>query len=96
MSKENLALTVSSATTESPSEFRTKTGVQRRSFLKGMGIAGAALTGGSLLAAASETAQATGVITSGDVAILRFAAASNEPPVSAAPAIPMPLRKERR
>jgi len=76
MSKENLAPTVSSATTESPSEFRTKTGVQRRSFLKGIGIAGAALTGGSLLAAASETAQATGVITSGDVAILRFAAAA--------------------
>jgi len=76
MTKENLAPTVSSETTESPSEPRNKNGVKRRSFLKGMGIAGAALTGGSLLAAASETAQTSGVVTSGDVALLRFAAAA--------------------
>ena len=76
MPKENLAPTVSSETTESPSESRAKNGVQRRSFLKGMGIAGAALTGGSLLASASETAQTSGIITSGDVALLRFAAAA--------------------
>jgi hypothetical protein len=39
-------------------------------------MAGAALTGGSLLAAASETSQTTGIITSGDVALLRFVAAA--------------------
>jgi hypothetical protein len=84
MPKENLSPTVSSETTESssvaPSESRTesraKNGVKRRSFLKGMGMAGAALTGGSLLAAAAETSQTTGVITSGDVALLRFVAAA--------------------
>jgi hypothetical protein len=72
MTKENLAPAVLSETTESPS----RNGVKRRSFLKGIGMAGAALTGGSLLAAASETAQTKGIITSGDVALLRFVAAA--------------------
>ncbi len=76
MTKENLSSTVTSASPDAPSAPSTKNAVKRRSFLKGMGIAGAALTGGSLLAAASETAQQTGVVTSGDVAILRFAAAA--------------------
>ena len=51
-------------------------GLQRRSFLKSMGVAGAALAGGSLLATAAETSPKKGVITSGDVAILRFLAAA--------------------
>ena len=52
-------------------------GVERRSFLKGLGIAGAVVAGGSLVSAAAEAAaQKTGVITSGDVAILRFLAAA--------------------
>jgi Ferritin-like domain len=72
MKKETFRQTASPETTESPS----KTVLKRRSFLKGMGMAGAALTGGSLLAAASETAQTGGIITSGDVAILRFVAAA--------------------
>ena len=72
MTKENLTPTVSSETTESPSQ----NGVKRRTFLKGLGAAGAALTGGSLLAAASGTAQTTGIVTSGDVALLRFVAAA--------------------
>jgi hypothetical protein len=82
MNKESLLPTASSGSTESPSpsesqsEFRSKDGLKRRSFLKGMGMAGAALTGGSLLAAASETAQTKGIITSGDVALLRFVAAA--------------------
>jgi len=50
-------------------------GLKRRSFLKGMGVAGAAIAGGSLLAASAQTKQA-GIITSGDVAILRFLAAA--------------------
>jgi Ferritin-like domain len=51
-------------------------GLKRRSFLKGMGVAGAALAGGSLLATATKAAAQTGVITSGDVAMLRFLAAA--------------------
>jgi hypothetical protein len=76
MLKETFIPTVSAETTESLSESRPKNGLKRRSFLKGLGMAGAALTGGSLLAAASETTQTKGIITSGDVAILRFLAAA--------------------
>src|SRR5271155_1520184 len=80
MLKDNLLPDASSVTTASPSkdqaESSSKTGVKRRSFLKGVGMAGAALTGGSLLAVASETAQTKGIITSGDVALLRFVAAA--------------------
>jgi hypothetical protein len=76
MTKKNLLPTASSGTTNSPSESPSENGVKRRSFLKGMGMAGVALTGGSLLAAASETTQTTGIVTSGDVAILRFVAAA--------------------
>src|SRR6202451_3720383 len=72
MKKETPLQTASPERSESPS----KTVLKRRSFLKGMGMAGAALTGGSLLAAASETAQTTGIVTSGDVALLRFVAAA--------------------
>jgi hypothetical protein len=72
MTKENLTPAMSPEATASSS----RNGLKRRSFLKGLGVAGAALTGGSLLAAASETAQTTGIITSGDVALLRFVAAA--------------------
>lgn len=83
MAKENLAPTASSETTDSPSlspsGSPSKTGVKRRSFLKGLGVAGAALTGGSLLAAMAETeshAQSPKSLTPGDAAILRFVAAA--------------------
>src|SRR5580658_1793113 len=80
MKKDTLVPTASSDGTESRSESQSesplKSGLKRRSFLKGMGMAGAALTGGSLLASASETAQTKGIITSGDVALLRFVAAA--------------------
>jgi hypothetical protein len=81
MKPDSLAPTVSSeasaSSSQSSSESRGKNGLQRRSFLKGIGMAGAALTGGSLLAAATKTTtQTTGIITSGDVAILRFVAAA--------------------
>src|SRR5271157_3628476 len=72
MTKENLVPTTSSETTESPS----RNGVKRRSFLKGLGVAGAALSAGSLLATAAEASQRSGIITVGDVAILRFLAAA--------------------
>jgi hypothetical protein len=82
MKPDTLAPTVSSEATpsssQSSSESPSRNGLKRRSFLKGIGVAGAALTGGPLLAAAATrtTAQTTGIITSGDVAILRFVAAA--------------------
>src|SRR5580658_2765077 len=80
MKKDTLVPTALSETSESRSESQSasplKNGLKRRSFLKGMGMAGAALTGGSLLASASETAQTSGILTTGDIAILRFVAAA--------------------
>ena len=72
MTKDSLVPTASSQTTESSS----KNGVKRRSFLKGLGVAGAALSTGSLLATAAKASERTGIITVGDVAILRFLAAA--------------------
>jgi hypothetical protein len=75
MSKENLNLTKSSEVSESQSN----NGVKRRSFLKGMGMAGAAFSAGTLLATIGETeaeAQSPKSLTAGDAAILRFVAAA--------------------
>jgi TAT (twin-arginine translocation) pathway signal sequence len=72
MTKENLTPLVSSETNESPS----KNGVQRRSFLKGLGVVGAAVSAGSLLTTAAEASASSDIITIGDVAILRFLAAA--------------------
>src|SRR5579864_4026296 len=49
--------------------------VKRRSFLKGLGIAGAALSAGALLGTESnaETARGRGRLSKGDVALLQFA-----------------------
>jgi hypothetical protein len=51
--------------------------VKRRSFLKGLGIAGAALSASALLGAegSAQTGRSTGKLSKGDVALLRFAAA---------------------
>jgi hypothetical protein len=64
----------SSEEIQSPSNGRLK----RRSFLKGLGMTGAALSAGSLLATASEVSERTSssITTVGDVAILRFLAAA--------------------
>jgi hypothetical protein len=50
--------------------------VQRRSFLKGLGIAGAALSAGALLTAEgkAQTGQSTSKLSAGDVALLKFGA----------------------
>src|SRR5580765_6958172 len=50
--------------------------VKRRSFLKGLGIAGATLSAGTLLATegAAQTSSSTGKLSKGDVALLQFAA----------------------
>jgi hypothetical protein len=63
--------TLSSATTT-----QSTNGLKRRSFLKGLGVAGAALSAGSLLTTAAEASQRADIITVGDVAILRFLAAA--------------------
>src|SRR4051794_32986680 len=52
--------------------------VGRRSFLKGVGLAGAAALPGSALFASEAIAARSGRITAGDVAILRFLAAAEE------------------
>jgi Ferritin-like domain len=51
--------------------------VKRRSFLKGLGIAGAALSASALLGAEgnAQTGRSSGKLSKGDVALLRFAAA---------------------
>jgi hypothetical protein len=79
MTKENLVPTASPEATQSGGEGAESpfsNGVKRRSFLKGLGVAGAALSGGSLLATAAEASQRASIITVGDVAILRFLAAA--------------------
>lgn len=83
MTKETLVSPESSEaiseTSQSSPEISTNGGVKRRSFLKGIGMAGAALSAGSLLAAAGESeahAQSPKSLTPGDAAILRFVAAA--------------------
>jgi hypothetical protein len=79
MTKETLIATASSETNASPSESPSKIGLKRRSFLKGMGMAGAALSAGPLFATMTETeaqAQSPKSLTPGDAAILRFVAAA--------------------
>ncbi len=71
MAKDRIVST-SSELTESP----IGNVVQRRSFLKGIGMAGAALSAGPLLATAAEASGSSGITTVGDVAILRFLAAA--------------------
>src|ERR1700693_5966913 len=52
--------------------------VKRRSFLKGLGIAGATLSAGALLGAEgnAQSTRSTGKLSKGDTALLRFAAAA--------------------
>src|SRR5712671_444837 len=52
--------------------------VKRRSFLKGLGIAGATLSAGALLTTEgnAQTTRSTGKLSKGDAALLRFAAAA--------------------
>jgi hypothetical protein len=76
MARKNLPDTVSAATEAGIElESQPKPVVQRRSFLKGLSVAGAALSAGALLP--SEARASSGdIITVGDVAILRFLAAA--------------------
>ena len=78
MASEDLYATLISpeASDENP-EPKTKPALPRRSFLKGVGVAGVALSAGSLLPAALEAQQSSAAsITKGDAAFLRFLAAA--------------------
>ena len=81
MKKENLPSAVAEVAT-SPSSTDLKLplerAVQRRSFLQGMGVAGATLAAGGLLSlrASAEDRDNSGSLTKGDAAILRFLAAA--------------------
>jgi hypothetical protein len=74
MTNEIHVSTTSSETIQPLSKKRLK----RRSFLKGLGMTGAALSAGSLLATAGEASErsSSSITTVGDVAILRFLAAA--------------------
>jgi hypothetical protein len=75
MEKENLiANLASSEASDETSE--TKSAVPRRSFLKGVGVAGVALSAGALLPEVLNAVPISSPITKGDAAILRFLAAA--------------------
>jgi hypothetical protein len=87
MKEENLPSTVSSATqspetttpsTEEGSALNRQGSVKRRSFLKGFGLAGVALSAGSILATdgRAATSRPNGKLPKGDVAILKLLAAA--------------------
>ena len=79
MKKQNLAATVSTETTATASvedlDSRWQRVVERRSFLKNIGIAGATLSAGALLKTEgnAQTTRSTGRLSKGDVALLQFA-----------------------
>ena len=78
MKKENLSTTVSTETATDPMETldsRWQRVVERRSFLKGIGMAGAALSAGTLLATEgrAENKSSNSRLSPGDVALLQFA-----------------------
>ena len=79
MTKNNLLQAASSEVGNPPQEgvdSLSGKSARRRSFLKGIGIAGAAAATGSLLANVAEASSRSAIITVGDVAILRFLAAA--------------------
>src|ERR1700732_4476936 len=72
MTKKNFVPTTTSEATES----RSRNSMKRRSFLKGLGVTGAALSAGSMLVTAAQASPRSSITTVGDVAILRFLAAA--------------------
>jgi hypothetical protein len=79
MKKDNLPTNLSNDTTARATtealDARWRRVVERRSFLKGIGVAGAALSAGTFLASDStaQTSSNTGKLSKGDVALLQFA-----------------------
>src|SRR5579863_9981540 len=86
MKEQNSLSTVVSETTQSEANQSATEDVQRhwqgvvkrRSFLKGLGVAGATLSASAILGtrANAETTRSTGKLSKGDIALLRFAAAA--------------------
>jgi len=77
MATKDLAASVALDTTTEPAEdSRPQPAVKRRSFLKGLGIAGATMSAGALLATQLEGEEHSGRLSRGDAAILRFLAAA--------------------
>jgi len=72
MAKENLPATPQSTANDVVMQRLAK----RRSFLKGLGVAGAALSAGALLTTVAGAEESSGSPTKGDAAILRFLAAA--------------------
>jgi hypothetical protein len=70
MAKENLPATPQSTA----KDFDMRHLPQRRSFLKGLGVAGAALSAGTLVTRVAAAQESSGSLTKGDAAILRFLA----------------------
>jgi len=81
MSKEKIPSTVPAAGADqsvanNQAKSKPSRAIRRRSFLKGLGVAGAAVSAGSLLKLEAAEQSSSGTITQGDAAILRFLAAA--------------------
>jgi hypothetical protein len=79
MKKANLSSPVFPGTTVSATsdeQANSTEGLGRRSFLRNLGITGAALSAGALLATQVQAEENSGSLTKGDAAILRFLAAA--------------------
>ena len=77
MSQEKLSpLPPSETTHPSTNEAQPSRDIQRRSFLKGLGVAGVALSTSPLLGVRAEAEERSGSLSKGDAAILRFVAAA--------------------
>src|SRR4051794_14471108 len=77
MAKDDISAMLTSPAVEGEnSDPETKRDVRRRSFLKGMGVAGVALSAGSLLPSVLNAEEKHSNLTKGDAAILRFLAAA--------------------
>jgi hypothetical protein len=80
MARENLPPTAqpenAAPTREEDADVLLHDGAKRRSFLKGLGLAGAALSASALVGAEARAEQRSGSLANGDAAILRFLAAA--------------------
>jgi len=72
----DLTVETTQPSTHSETNSQPSRRIRRRSFLKGMGVTGAALSAGALLGAKTEAQSSSGPISQGDAAILRFLAAA--------------------
>jgi hypothetical protein len=80
MAKKDLPASISSnsttKTTAESADYASRSPVKRRSFLKGLGVAGATISAGALVATNLMGEERSGRLSRGDAAILRFLAAA--------------------